>query len=454
MLFEITREYIDSIKEAIADGRDSFLQGLFVEMHPADISEIFEHLRASEANYIFKILEKEQAAEVMIELNEDAREKLLATLTSQEIAEQVIDNIDTDDAVDVISELPENKKEEVIAHITDEEQKSDIRDLLRYSENTAGGLMATELVKVHADWTIARAIREMRKQAESVDEVYSIYVVDREEKLIGTLSLKRLLFSSSSIKTPISEIIDEQQPHYVFADVPGEEAAQRMEKYDLVALPVLDHEMRLLGRITIDDVVDLIREVAERDYQRASGISETVEYTDNVWMLTRARLPWLLIGMLGGILVAQVLGFFEEEVAAIGSLVLFMPLIGAMGGNAGVQSSAIVVQSLANKSFKKGNISRKLLKELGVALINGITCGGIIMLYSIIFANSMALSYTVGTALFTVILVASVFGTAVPLLLDKLNIDPAVATGPFITTTNDLIGMTVYFSIAQFYFNY
>ncbi|HKL03360.1 MAG TPA: magnesium transporter, partial [Cryomorphaceae bacterium] len=373
-------------------------------------------------------------------------------LTSKEIAEQVIDLIDSDDAADVIAELPKQKQGEVISHITDAEQQIAVSDLLRYDEDSAGGIMAKELVKVKRNWTIARSIREMRKQAEGVNQVYTIYVVDDNDRLVGKLSLKKLLFSSSSIKTLISDIYTEEELNFVTPDENGEDCAKLMEKYDLVALPVVDEDMTLLGRITIDDVVDLIKEEAERDYQLASGISESVESDDTVWVLTRARLPWLLIGLLGGVLVAQVIGIFEVQLAKVAALMLFVPLIAAMGGNVGVQSSAIVVQGLANKSLDTSGIFVKLFKELAVASLNGLICGGVIFLYGVLFLDSMALSYTVGTALFAVIIIAAIFGTIVPLLLDKVKIDPALATGPFITTMNDIIGLSVYFLFAKLFF--
>jgi magnesium transporter len=452
MPFELTKAFLDALRDAISEGRDRFIQAACEELHPADIAEIFDELRASEASYVFKLLENEVAAEVMIELNSDDRQRLLSTLTSKEIAEQVIDLIDSDDAADVLSELSDKKKAEVISMISDEEQKTDIRDLLRYDEDSAGGLMATELVSVRSSWSIARGIREMRKQAEGIDNVYTIYVVDEDDKLVGVLPLKKILFSSSSIKTKISEIFDDEALHYVHPETPGEECSKIMEKYDLVVLPVVDHDFTLLGRITIDDVVDFIKEEAERDYQLASGISESVEADDTVWRLTRARLPWLLIGLLGGVLVAQVIGIFEVQLAEVAALMLFVPLIAAMGGNVGVQSSAIVVQGLANKSFSSSGIWQKLLKELGVALLNGVVCGAVILLYGMLFLNSFPLSYTVSVSLVAVIVIASLFGTLVPLMLDKLKIDPALATGPFITTMNDIIGLTVYFMFAKLFF--
>lgn len=452
MQFELTKEYLEILRESIDNGRDAFLKEELDNMHPADIAEIFDKLRIGEATYLFKLLEKEQSAEVMIELDESDREKLLSTLTSKEIAEQVIDNIDSDDAADVLSELSEEKQFEVISHITDDEQRSDIRDLLRYHEDTAGGIMAKELVKVKSNWTIARGIREMRKQAEGVDQVYSIYVTDEDDRLLGTLSLKKLLFSSSSIKTPIADIFEDQQMTYAYPDTSSEDCALLMDKYDLVVMPVVDHDMKLIGRITIDDVVDVMKEEAEKDYQLASGISESVESDATVWLHTRSRLPWLLIALVGGLLVSKVIGLFEDELAKVAMLMIFIPLIAAMGGNVGVQSSAIVVQGLANKSIGLDNIFRRLVKEFAIACLNGLICAILLFTYTWFFLDSNALSYTVSISLFSVIVIAGLFGTIIPLVLNALKIDPALATGPFITTSNDLIGLTIYFFWAHQFF--
>jgi len=341
----------------------------------------------------------------------------------------------------------------VMELLDDDEQAEDIKQLMRYPENSAGGIMAKELVKVKADWTIAHGIREMRKQAEDVSEVFTIYVVDDDDKLIGTLSLKRMLFSPSSIKSTFKDIYTTSQPKYILAHESAEEAAKVMDKYDLVALPVVDEEMRLLGRITIDDVVDIMKEEAERDYQLASGLADKVELSDTVMEVTRARLPWLLIGLVGGLLIANVIGVFEEEIAKITQLALFMPLIAAMAGNVGVQSSAIVVQGLANSSINVQALFPRLLKELYVAFISGSICAALVLLYNVVFEDSMLLGFTVGLALFAVIIFAALFGTFVPLMLNKIKIDPAVATGPFITTVNDIVGLVIYFVIAQQFFN-
>ena len=426
-----------------------FLRSTLEEHHPADIAEVLDAVSMDEAQSLYKLLEDEKAADVMMELEEDVREKFLASLTSQEIAEQVIENIDTDDAADLLGELSEEKMAEVISHIEDEEHASDIVQLLTYEEDTAGALMATELVKVNVDWTVTKAVREMRKQGEEVDDVYTVYVVDDHQNLLGSLSFKRLFFSASSMKTTIRELFLEQDLRSVTPDTDAEEVVKLIKKYDLVVLPVVNDAGRLLGRITIDDVVDYMQEEAEKDYALASGISQKVESDDSVWLLTRARLPWLIIGLIGGVLVAQVISLYEHQLALDPKMAFFIPLIAAMGGNVGVQSSAIIVQGLANKTVMSQSLLGRLVKELGVALLNGTICAILLLGFNMLVSDSMALSYTVSIALFAVIIFAGLFGTFIPLVLDRFKIDPALATGPFITTMNDIVGLFIYFWVGQ-----
>lgn len=445
MQFELNNEFMTLLREHLADGRDSDVLGMIGELHPADLADILDEVKRDESAYLFKLIDKDKVSDVLMEMEEDAREELLSTYTSKEIAEELVGDLDSDDATDLIQELPDQKKEEVIAQLEDEDQASDILDLLSYEEGTAGGLMAKELVKVNQNWTIATAIREMRRQAEDIDNVYTIYVVDDHDVLLGRLSLKRLLLSSPSTRSYIRDIYLQQELHAVTPDLSDEKVASVMEKYDLVTVPVVNQGGILLGRITIDDVVDVLREEAERDYQLASGISEDVESRDSVWTLTRARLPWLLIGMAGGILGATVIGAFDIEKNI--EMALFIPLIAAMGGNVGVQSAAIVVQGLANQSLRNEGLGAKLAKELSVGMVNGIICSAIIFISSMLLNFGLALSVTVCISLFAVIVFAALFGTFVPLALDKYKIDPALATGPFITTANDIIGLIIYFLV-------
>lgn len=446
MQFELTKEFLHELSEAVVAENESFIAQNLAPLHEADIAEVLDHLSEHDAHYVFRNLDEELASEVLVEADEDLREVLLKGLSAKEIAELVNENIDSDDAVDVIAELSDEKIEEVIANIEDVEQASDIVELLAYPEDSAGGLMATELIKVKVNWTATQAIREMRKQAEDVEQVYTIYVVDDGDKLQGILSVKRLLFSTESPSTTIKEIYREKV-RSIDANEPAEEAANIMQKYDLVVLPVIDESGKLLGRITIDDALDVLTEEADKDYAMASGITEKVESSDKVWVLSRARLPWLLIGMLGGILGAQVLGIFEPQIGAHPAMALFIPLIAAMGGNVGVQSSAIIVQGLANHTLGMESIGRKLGKEMLVALLNGLVCAIIVLGYTFATGQALELCLTISVALISVIMFAGVFGTLVPLVLNKRNIDPALATGPFITTINDVFGIIIYFWI-------
>lgn len=444
-MLDLTKEYLQQLNERIDAGKDSELRASLEELHATDIAEVIDRLNFDHASYLFRLLDNEAKADVLIELDEEQRSDLLSAMTAEEIAEEVLENLDSDDAADVMGELPETKAEEVIGLLEDEEQASDIRDLLNYEDGTAGALMAKELVKVRGEWTVTRAIREIRRQADELHQVYTVYVVDAEDRLTGRLSLKHLLLAAESTRSRISELQSKGDIVTILAEEPEEKATKLMERYDLVALPVVDETGRLLGRITIDDAVDAIIEDAERDYQLASGISEDVESSDSVWTLTRARLPWLLIGLVGGIGGAYVIGAFDIHENA--EMALFIPLIAAMGGNVGVQSAAIVVQGLAASNMATGNILSRLSKELGVGLINGIICGILILGSSMVLGFGTALSITVSIALLCVIVFAALFGTFVPLMLDRYKIDPALATGPFITTVNDIIGLMIYFAV-------
>ena len=442
---EINSAYIEQIASLIEANNSAELSLIIADLHIADIAEIIDDLSIDNAHFLFDLIEEEKSAPVLVELEDDKLEEILSDLTAKEIAEEVIDNLESDDAADVIGKLPQNKKEEVLALIEDIERASDINDLLTYPEDTAGGLMAKELIKINENWTTIQCLKEMRKQAEDLKEVYTIYVVDDNDKLLGILSLRKLLLieKAAAIKDIIfTDIIS------VKATEDDEHVANIMNKYDLIALPVVDDLNRLIGRITIDDVMDVAKDEAEKDYQMASGISEDVESSDTAWELTRARLPWLLIGMIGGLLGAKVIGIFDLSGDNF-ELAFFIPLIAAMGGNVGVQSAAIVVQGLANDSLKMENIFQKLVKELGVGLLNGIICSIIILGAAFSLGYSLALSLTVSISLFAVIVFAAVFGTFIPLTLEKYNIDPALATGPFITTVNDVLGLFIYFMIGQ-----
>ena len=445
-MIELTKEYVENLKKLIESKEDEQIKSILNELYPADIAELYQELDLQEAIYLYLLMDGDKAADVLMELDEEDRHKLLKELPNELIAKRFVDNMETDDAVDLMRELDEDTQEEILSHIEDVEQAGDIVDLLKYDEDTAGGLMGTEMIVVNENWSMPKCIDEMRKQAEEMDEIYYVYVVDDDERLRGVLPLKKLITNPSVSK--IKHVM-KKDPISVRDSDSIEEVAETIEKYDLVALPVIDSIGRLVGRISVDDVMDEVREQHERDYQLASGISQDVETSDNVFTQTTARLPWLLIGMLGGIGNSWILGNFESCFAMNPKMALFIPLIGGTGGNVGIQSSAIVVQGLANNSLKEGNILSQILKEAVVALINASIISLVVFAYNFFMLGDRAITASVSLSLFAVVMFASISGTLVPMTLDRLKIDPALATGPFITIMNDIIGMMIYMFIAS-----
>ena len=443
--FKLTEELIAQIEELIEHQRDTELNSLLEDVHYADVAEIINELNEDEATYLIKLLDSYKTSDVLTELDEDVREAILSNLSSKEIAEE-LSELDTDDAADIIGELPQEMVQKVISEIADREHAKDIVDLLRYDEYSAGGLMAKELVKVRENWNVLTCVKEMRAQAENVTRVHSIYVVDEEDKLIGRLSLKDLL--TTSTKTHIKDVYIPKVDSVNVNEKP-EEVAKIMSKYDLEAIPVVDEIGRLVGRITIDDIVDVIREEADRDYQMAAGISQDVEADDSILDLTRARLPWLILGLIGGIGAFMIMGGFEDDFKQEQFIIFFFtPLIAAMAGNVGVQSSAIIVQGLANDDLK-GSISNRLIKEMLLATLNGIILAILLFVFVWSYEGKVNISFAISISLIAVIIVAGLIGTFVPLFLHKRGIDPAIATGPFITTSNDIFGILIYFMIAK-----
>jgi magnesium transporter len=444
MSFEITSELLANITSYIEVSNDTAIVALFEEMHYADIAEILDELSFDNVVYIIKLLDSEKTSAVLMELDEDIREKTLQNLSAKEIAEEV-EELDSDDAADIIGELSKERQEAVMSQIEDEEHVKEIEELLAYNEDSAGGLMAKELVKVNENWNVLKCVREMRAQAEEVTRVHSIYVVDDNDKLKGRLSLKDLLITST--KTAISEVYI---PKVDFVNVHDnlDEVSNKMRKYDLEAIPVVDNNGVLLGRITIDDIVDVIKEEADKDYQLAAGLTQDVEADDSILQLTKARLPWLFLGLLGGVGAFLIMVLFENTFDENAVLFFFTPLIAAMAGNVGVQSSAIIVQGLANDDVK-GSINSRLIKEMLLAALNGVVLALFLFVFVWFYEGKINTALAISVSLVAVIIVAGLIGTFVPLFLNKRGIDPAIATGPFITTSNDIFGILIYFMIAK-----
>ena len=445
--FKVNDELINKIKRLIRSNDNKKLVMDLNELHYADLAEIFELLEIKEVIFLVKIFDKERIADALAEIDEDLREIILDNLSAKEIAEK-IEELDTDDATDVISELPEERQERVFSQIKDSELTDDIKELLKYEDDTAGGLMAKELVKVSENLSITKCIDEIRKQAKNVTRVHSIYVVDSKNRLKGRLSLKDVVTAKSGSKVKDIYI---PKVDYVTADQEGEKVAKIMSKYDLEAIPVTNKRKTLLGRITIDDIVDLIKDEAEKDYQLAAGIYSEVEVNDSIFQLTKARLPWLFLGLLGGLGSVFILKDFEQIMNQpdLRNLFFYTPLIAAMAGNVGVQSSAIIVQGLAN-DLVKGSLLSRLLKEVGLSLINGLVLAIILIIFGQIVNQDLLMSLTIAGSMMGVIVIAALVGTFIPIILDRQGIDPAIATGPFITTANDIFGIFLFFYIAQF----
>lgn len=443
--FELSVEFLEEVREAVEKKDAEKVRSIMDELYPADITSVLYEMDSDECKYIFDILDKEVDAQILSYIDEDTRTKFLRNFESKEIAE-MLEHVDSDDAADILNEQPLRMREEVIGFIENKEKAHNILDLLRYEEDTAGSLMAKEFVMANINWNVKHCIDEIRNQTVNLEKLYTVYVIDENEALVGRVSLKKIILGTDYTK--ISEIY-EDDVMYVETWMSSEEVADIMQRYDLDSIPVVNVQKKLVGMVTIDDVVDIIKARQELDRQAMAGITEDIEEDDSVWMLTRARLPWLLIGMVGGLTGASLIGMFEKNLVLIPAMAFFIPLITATGGNVGVQSSSIVVQSLANRTFFAQNIAYRLLKVLLVGLINGLVLSGIVFGANLFLGQPVQLALVVSIALLSVVLLASVMGTITPLVLDHYHINPAVASGPFITTTNDLLGLAVYFSVAS-----
>ena len=444
--FELSKELIDNISDLILNKNNKEIKKIVKTLHYADLAELINELKFDESLYLLKLIDSDKTSDVLTELDDDLRERVLKEFSEKEIAGE-IKELDSDDAVDILSELSEEKKEKVISLIKDENITENIRELLNYDEDTAGGLMAKELISVNENWSVIKCLREIRKQAKDITRVHSIYVLNKKEELIGRLSLKDLIMSPS--KKKIKQIYI-PKVDYVNVNDSAEDVAKLMRKYDLEAIPVINDDRQLLGRITIDDIVDFIKDEAEEDYLLAAGVSNDVEADDSIFELSKARLPWLILGLFGGLGSVFILESFEEIMASesLRALFFYTPLIAAMAGNVGVQSSAIVVQGLANDLIK-GSVLKRLVKEVSLTVLNGIILSLLIIGFGQIVNQPIEMSLTISVSMIFVIIVAALIGTAVPIILDKLDIDPAIATGPFITTGNDVIGILLFFYTAK-----
>ncbi|GAB4238921.1 MAG: magnesium transporter [Ekhidna sp.] len=445
MPFELSVEFKERFQKALENKDNEFITSSLESINPADISALLYEFDAEDCKYVFDLLPVEVGARILEDLEENVRKDFITQFSAAELASYV-ELMDSDDGTDILYEMSVSDRNEVIRHIEDEEKASNLMELLEYDEDVAGGLMAKELIKANLNWNILQCIEEIRKQAENIEKIYSVYVVDDKEKLVGKVAVKKLILAKSNAK--VADVFDDELIS-VETSTSEEEVADIMQKYDLEAVPVVNARGKLVGRITIDDVIDVIRENAEEERQLMTGVSSDVEEDDTVWKISRARLPWLIIGMAGGLVGAQFMGFFKDEIIIVPALAFFIPLITASGGNVGIQASAIVVQSLANPNVFADSMTKRLIKVFMVAIVNGVILSLMVFGTVILFMREEPLAATVSIALFSVVLLASFMGTITPLLLHRFGVNPALASGPFITTTNDLLGLAVYFSIAH-----
>ncbi|EOZ93877.1 Mg/Co/Ni transporter MgtE [Indibacter alkaliphilus LW1] len=448
--FELSKEYLESFRAGIEEQQNDFILESLEGVNVADIAALLDELNLEEAIYVLRLLSHETAADILIELDEDSVNKVIREMEAIELA-SLIDEMDSDDAADILILMPSKEREDVISHLQEKEKSANILDLLRYDEDSAGGLMAKEYIKANQNWNVIQTIEEIRRQAEKVEKIYSIYVVDNKQHLLGRVSLKKIILAASNTK-----IMDIYEPELISVPthMEGEEVAEIMRKYDLESVPVVNAKNKLVGRITVDDILDLIREQSEEDIQAMTGISADVEESDSIWRISKARLPWLVIGVVGGLMGAQIITFFEEGLSKYIALASFIPLVAATGGNVGIQSSSLVVQTLASKSVFDDTPWQRFVKGLLIALVNGLVLGLFVFtVVKFIYGFDSIFGFTIGLSMFFVVLMASFMGTVTPLVLDKFGINPAIASGPFITTANDLLGLAVYFAVAMYLLN-
>ncbi len=453
-ILDVDAVLVDDIESLLDAGQKAMVLNLAADLHRSDMAILISHLPFDQAQKLFEWLPVEQGAEVLPELDSALRTALLEQENTERVA-ALLDKLETDDAADVVGELSDEKVQTILPQLEDEEH---VRELLNYHEESAGGLMERRYVSVLSHWTVSEVTEEVRRLAEHIEHIYVVYVVDEDGKLEGFITLKKLLLAAAHRR--VSEIMKTEVVS-VHVSVDQEEVARVMERYDLIALPVIDDAGVLIGRITIDDIVDVIREEAEEDIQLMSGVTGGEDPTDSVLSITRGRLPWLLVGLIGSGLSGFVIGGFEHALNQAVILASFIPIMMATAGNVGIQSSAIIVQGLASGEVWNTDIYSRLAKETAVALINGLALAlvlamGISILPMLlsgvheIIEKPGLLALTAGLSLLAVIVISTTIGTTVPLLLHRSGIDPAIATGPFITTSNDIIGLTVYFLMATF----
>ena len=442
----INERLIGLVKDSIQRKERMALKKVIDDMRPADVADLIEHLDPDERLYIFELLEPEGAGEILVEIEPPVQEHLLNKLDNEVISE-IVHGLDSDDAADLVGDLPVERAKEIIETL-EEDVSEEIEKLLPYPEDTAGGIMALEFLAVRDDSTAQEAINTIRENRDEVQNIYYLFVVDASSRLVGVVSLKDLV-----LEPPQKKIRDFMNPEVISVDVETdqEEVARLVKKYDLVTIPVVDGGHHLVGRITHDDIMDVIEEEANEDIGLMAGVIHQEIAEESPLKISRARLPWLIAGLFGGILAAWVINQFEASLREIIALSFFFPVIMAMGGNTGTQAATVAVRGLATGDISMFNIGKRLWVEMKVAFFNGILLGILLGMIVGIWLSDYRLGMIVAMALIVIVLNSGFIGAAVPLAFKKLHIDPALATGPFVTTTNDVLSLLIYLGLVTIF---
>ena len=438
----VDEKLISEVKDSIGDKNSKYLSKLIDKLRAADLADLIEHLKPEERLYLFEMLEPEGAGEVLVEIEAPVQESILSDLDNKAITE-IVQELDSDDAADLVGDLPAERAKDIIETLEDDVTE-ELEKLLPFDEESAGGIMALEYVAVKDHCTIQEAIDIIKDKREEVEKLYYLWVVDDFEKLVGVVSLKDLVLEPAN--RLISDIMNTE---VISVDVnrDQEEVAQLVKKYDLVSIPVVDEYNRLVGRITHDDIIDVLEEEADEDISLMGGVMHQ-EITEASYVkISKARLPWLIAGLFGGLMAAVVINRFEHSIEKLIALAFFFPVIMAMGGNTGTQAATVAVRGLATGDISLVNVWKRLWVEMKVAMTNGLICGVLLGAVVYLWIGNIGLGCVIAVALMIIVLISGFIGAAVPLALKRMNIDPALATGPFVTTSNDILSLLIYLGL-------
>ncbi len=446
--FKLSKKFITQFRNLLEQKNKTLARKMVQDLHPVEIAEILVHINEEEQVETIFLLPTEQASDVLSEMDPGLREDLLALLNKRDIS-AFIEEMDAEDAADVITELEDEVADAVLATL-EPDTSTEVKKLLKYPEDSAGGIMSPVYVAVKESDTkeqVVNILRE-RKEDDSLPEIYSIFVVSMDQKLVGKLMLQDIILAQDA--DPIKDYIIEDVIH-VHTHIDQEEAAKIAQKYDLVVIPVVDDHHNLVGRLTFDDVQDVIQMEILEDQGIMSGTGSEEVLEKSVVKTMKDRIPWLIFGLFGGILSALVIRVFQPAIDQMIALAFFIPVVASTAGNISIQSSSITVRGLATGEIQLLDTWRRIFKELKVAIINGVIISITLAVVTALWFSDVKMATVLASSIFIVSLVSGVLGSMIPLILFRFNIDPANATGPFITTANDILGLFIYLSIFSLY---